>query len=86
MKTQADKPYTRTDVFKGGPGLDGYAYLAAVYCVDCARRLVFDTPNWRWNESDFSDSDIVPQPIFFGESDTAQHCEVCGEFLYGERE
>jgi len=32
----------------------------------------------------FCDSEEVPQPIFFGESDSAEHCGECGEHLYGE--
>jgi len=28
-------------------------------------------------------SEFLPQPIFFGESDVAEHCAKCGEYLYG---
>lgn len=31
-----------------------------------------------------ADSDTVPQPIFFGESDCPQHCGDCDEYLYGD--
>lgn len=68
-------PITLRDALLGGPGLDGYAYNADVYCVDCGAdltRLAFK-----------DDKAELPAPIFFGESDTPQHCAKCGEFLYG---
>jgi ribosomal protein S27E len=73
----------------GGPGLDGYAYHASVYCVDCGREIVEDiaadvAPKLSGTDDPlFSDSETLPQPIFFGESDTAQHCDKCGAYLYG---
>jgi hypothetical protein len=30
------------------------------------------------------DSEVMPQPIFFGESDHAQYCADCSEYLYGK--
>lgn len=30
----------RDDLLLGGPGLDGYAYQAAIYCVDCGRAII----------------------------------------------
>lgn len=76
----------------GGPGLDGYVYQAALYCCDCAEKIVraiaadvapriVDT-----NDDYFADSETVPQPVFFGESDTEECCNECGEYLYGMRE
>lgn len=73
----------------GGPGLRGYDYQCDVYCEYCADDIVRSiagniapkiesTDDWL-----FRDSESVPQPIFFGESDYAQHCAKCGEYLYG---
>lgn len=82
------KPTLR-NLTMGGPGHDGYAYNADVYCVRCGRDIV----NWLWakgfcdrsppSEDQAQDSERWPQPIFFGESDHAQHCGECGEYLYG---
>lgn len=76
------------DALLGGPGLDGYAYQAAIYCVDCGRsiiRKVFkDYPEV--DDARFRDSEEVPQPIFFGESDSPEHCDACGEYLYGKNQ
>jgi len=77
---------------KGGPGLDGYAYAADVYCVDCGRKIIREiapklAPGIEdTDDAAFSDSDQVPQPIFFGESDSEEHCADCGEYLYGPME
>ena len=77
------------ECFMGGPGLSGYAYAADVYCPGCARGIVKAfTPEQCAAVGDvddpaFQDSEMVPQPIFFGESDCAQHCADCGEYLYG---
>ena len=82
---------TLTDALMGGPGLDGYAYQADVYCVSCGRaiiRAVYESwPHCAMDSLDFQDSETIPQPIFFGESpDYPQHCGDCGEYLYGEDE
>jgi hypothetical protein len=72
----------------GGPGLDGYAYQATVYCEECAEeiiRRVFAERGGRMDGLDFQDSEKLPQPIFFGESGCAEHCDDCGEYLYGPR-
>jgi hypothetical protein len=75
----------------GGPGLDGYAYCADVYCVDCGEKIYTEiakavAPTLADTDDPlFSDSETCPQPIFFGESDSPQHCSDCGEYLYGER-
>lgn len=73
------------DALKSGPGLDGYVYNADVYCVDCGREIIRDVfkDGRRVDWTTFGDSEQVPQPIFFGESDCAQHCGHCGEYLYG---
>lgn len=79
---------TLRDALLGGPGLDGYAYCADTYCVDCGRDItlaVYARRNGRpipYPEA--QDSDEVPQPIFFGDADYAVHCSDCGEHLYGE--
>jgi len=70
---------------KGGPGHDGYTYQADVWCVDCGREIIDDLAReLKLCPVEHADSDDVPCPIFFGESDTAQHCADCGEYLYGE--
>ena len=77
---------TARELLLGGPGLDGYAYQADVYCPSCAESIVAllsrrgQLPR-TWEEA--SDSERCPMPIFFGESDYAQHCADCGEYLYG---
>ncbi len=77
---------------KGGPGLDGYAYNADVYCESCAEDLMRElapkvAPTLdSTDDPEFRDSETWPQPIFFGEADTKQHCGDCGEYLYGEDE
>lgn len=75
----------------GGPGLDGYAYQADVYCIACGKAIVRDiaatvAPTLSGTDDVlFQDSETCPQPIFFGESpDCAQHCAECDEYLYGE--
>ena len=82
------------ELAKGGPGHDGYAFDADVFCVDCGRAILhnqcmsgeldayLDTPD----DIMLRDTDTTPQPIFFGESDTAQYCSDCGTYLYGPEE
>ena len=82
---------TERDLTLGAPGLDCYAYQATVYCVDCGRARIHDicqspealtalaADDTLW----LYDSENVPQPGFFTESDTAQYCDDCGEYLYG---
>jgi ribosomal protein S27E len=81
--------FTLETVLLGGPGLDGYASTAAVYCVDCGEAIIYevfkDYPNGIAYPECF-DSETLPQPIFFGESDTAQYCDKCGEYLYGPQD
>ena len=77
------KPINRDDLLLGGPGLDGYAYKAAIYCVDCGRGIIENLDLSELNEATVIDSSDCPQPVFFGESDTAEHCDACGEYCYG---
>lgn len=77
---------TLHEALMGGPGLDGYVFEADVYCVECGQQLVRDVLEPLGGVIEFpdaGDSDTLPQPIFFGESDTAQHCGECSEYLYG---
>lgn len=69
----------------GGPGLNGYAYKADVYCEDCAGNIIDDLAKVHFNADDAppEDTDTFPQPIFFGESDIKMSCAECGEYLYG---
>jgi len=74
-----------------GPGLDGYAYRADTYCVTCGEKIVREiapkvAPTLEGTDDpSFLDTEVVPCPIFFGESpDCEQHCGDCGEYLYGE--
>jgi len=76
-----DQVYTRDDVFRGGPGLSGYAWKADIWCEDCVKE-VFNQEG-PFTESEFKDSEVVPQPIFFGEHDTPQYCVKCNKYLYG---
>lgn len=76
----------------GGPGLDGYAYQGDTYCIECGELLIFDlganviAEIWGTDDPLFCDSDTVPQPIFFGESDSGTYCAQCGDLLYGPEE
>jgi len=76
----------------GGPGLSGYAYRADLYCRDCGGDIYHDiapeiAPLLRdTDDPRFSDSDVCPQPIYFGESEYEEHCTSCGVYLYGESE
>lgn len=78
---------TKCEAKLGGPGLDGYAYCADVYCPDCGRAIIDDIDAQILGDQYLSRStEHCPQPIFFGESDTAQHCADCGKYLYGPRD
>lgn len=78
------------DALAKGPGLDGYAFRADVLCVECGedavRRVFADRNGEPIPYPDCQNSETLPQPIFFGESDTAQHCGTCAEHLYGPAE
>lgn len=80
--------YCLKDALMGGPGHDGYAYQAAIYCVPCGRdiaRKVFEGAPIV-DDMTFNDSEAVPQPVFFGEADSAQHCDSCGKYCYGPQD
>lgn len=81
---------TLNDALLGGPGLDSYHYNAAIYCVDCGQnitRKVFEEYPDGITYPEAQDSDVVPQPNFFSESeDCPQHCDECGEYLYGGKD
>lgn len=81
---------TLKDALLGGPGLDGYAYCADVYCVDCGHAIIEEVYAELDRRSltalEAGDSEVIPVPIFFGEADSAQHCGRCGSYLYGENE
>ena len=75
------------DLSKGGPGLSGYAYKADMYCVECGRELLRNLLRTKIpNVLDLDDSEVLPCPVFFGESDYPQHCANCGKYLYGEED
>ena len=90
MNKTEERTYTLDDALMGGPGLDGYAYNAAIYCEDCGKAIAVQVFGARggkpmsWTE--FTDSENLPQPVFFGESDCAQHCDDCGDYCYGPEE
>ncbi len=71
----------------GGPGLDGYAYKADTYCIVCGKDLITElaeelAPKLNsFDDPEFRDSEFIPQPIFFGEADTPQHCGRCDKLL-----
>ena len=71
----------------GGPGLDSYAFQAALYCRGCARDIVRKVAGkLKLTSTDdclFQDSETLPQPGFFSESDSEEFCDSCGEYLYG---
>lgn len=75
-----------------GPGHDGYAFQADVYCIGCGRAIIREIVASYPEHSltDHSeipcDSNDFPMPIFFGESDSPEHCSECGEYLYGPDE
>jgi ribosomal protein S27E len=76
---------TKSQAMLGGPGLCGYAFRADTYCVPCGQEHINTAPQDYFSDSRSLDTDHVPQPIFFGEADTAQHCADCGEYLYGPK-
>ena len=89
MTIEENRARLLADALSGGPGLDGYAYQADVHCVSCARAIIAEivASYPACSITDTSEipcsSDEIPQPIFFGEHEIAQHCAECGEYLYG---
>jgi hypothetical protein len=70
----------------GGPGHDGYAFRAALYCVDCGQIIIRELYADNYPALLVQDTDSSPQPVFFGEStDCAQHCGNCQTYLYGSK-
>lgn len=64
------------EALKGGPGLRGYAYRGAAYCIDCGQRIIRELPRIPHPASPFfSDSETLPQPIWWEEVDW---CDECG--------
>ena len=92
MTVQENRERLLRESTMGGPGLDGYAYQATIYCVECGRaicrRIVASYPDYSVTDTSEipCDSNDFPQPVFFGESDTAEHCAECGSYLYGATE
>jgi len=74
------------ELLLSGPGHDGYAYNADTYCVACGQDIITDLyDDGQYKDEDSGDTNIHPQPIFFGESpDYEQSCSECGIYLYGE--
>ena len=54
--------------------------------MECGQEHIRKAPQEYFADSRALDTDHVPQPIFFGEADTAQHCADCGEYMYGPEE
>ena len=75
----------KCEMLLGGPGLEGYAYRAEVFCVTCGQAMIAEGPDEVQAPFD-KDSDTTPQPIFFGESDSAEYCGHCSDYLYGPLE
>lgn len=76
----------KREMLLGGPGLDGYAFCADVYCVSCGQDFIRHLPKAEYTDLEAGDSEIVPGAIFYGESDTPHYCGKCGEYLYGPEE
>lgn len=58
---------------------DYYVYCADVYCNDCAENIISDLDDG--DQEDTGDTDDYPQPVFYAEADSPQHCAECREFL-----
>lgn len=71
-------PYSLDDALAGGPGLDGYAFQADTFCIDCGREILrqlgADRDGRGWEELEFHDSAVLPQPIFF---EPVDYCGAC---------
>jgi hypothetical protein len=69
----------------GGPGLCAYAYHTAYLCIECGQKITkivakaISDSEFPIEETDlrFSDSDHLPQPVFFGESYQQEYCDIC---------
>jgi len=81
-KSTTKEAATKSELLRGGPGLDGYVYRGELYCIPCGSEIIAQGPDVVPDE-DAYDSDVTPQPIFFGEHELPQHCSQCGAYLYG---
>jgi hypothetical protein len=88
---------TRTELLQSlataehSPGFRAYAFHAAIWCADCIRTMAengeLDATLAKLTgepEYMYLDTETLPQPAFFPESNCAEHCDGCGEYLYGE--
>jgi hypothetical protein len=74
---------TKDSLYLKGPGFSGYAYRADLYCEDCGSSIIDALPDGPFDDVWVGDNNNVPSPIFFPESECAQHCATCGLHLYG---
>jgi hypothetical protein len=90
-----DRNQAYDELTKGGPGHDGYAYNCEVYCPVCGAEIIDSIIQEREEKGIHEHSELVeiiqdtndlPAPIFFGESDSAEYCANCGKYLYGPEE
>jgi ssDNA-binding Zn-finger/Zn-ribbon topoisomerase 1 len=81
-KSTTKEAATKSELLRGGLGLDGYIYRGKLYCIPCGSEIIAQGPDVVPDE-DAYDSDVTPQPIFFGEHELPQHCSQCGAYLYG---
>jgi len=59
-----------------------YAYNAALYCSECADRIMCELDEREGADADSGDSNDYPQWCSDdSESDCPEHCDGCGEFL-----
>lgn len=76
---------TLRELLMGGPGHNGYAYQADLYCVPCGQatiRELFATGKLPKTLYECDNSEVCPVPIFFDESpDGEQCCAECGKPL-----
>jgi hypothetical protein len=89
MTTHENRERLRDEAKARGIGFRAYAYCADLYCKECAESIIdaiVDAyPAYALTDASEipCDSNEIPQPIFFSESDYAEHCADCGEYLYG---
>jgi hypothetical protein len=58
-----------------------FIYQAAILCKHCGASVRDELQEN--GKPDTEDSDTFPQESIIGESDTPDHCDICGEF-FGE--
>jgi hypothetical protein len=76
---------TKREALMGGPGLSGYAFNSDTWCVRCGQDIIRGLDLEKIPTHLHGDTDHVPQPIFFGDTDREVHCACCGEYMYGTR-